>query len=165
MCRDGPVHRVANGRIAAALDAASQSTAEVAFTMDIVHLARIAMNDEVASCEGAVLDSLVSDMERYLVVVECTGVIAGAVECREADRLAFVRYCMHHVPLDGKCCACKVAGEAESLMHFDNRCVVAQNRWTRDSCALREADRAHPFIQMVIVIRMGRVRRGYRYDR
>jgi len=159
------VHRVVNGRIAAALDAARQTPAEVAFTMDIVHLARIAMDDKVASGEGAVLDSLVSDMERDLVGVECAGESAVAVECGEADRLAFVRYCMHHVSLDSQSGACQVAGEAESLMHCDNRCVVVQNCVTRDCRALRERDRAHSSVEMVIMVGVGRGCCGHGHGR
>src|SRR5713101_1677102 len=58
---------------------------------------------------------------------------------------------MHHVPFDSQCCACQVACEAESLMHLDNRCVIVQNRWTRDRRARRERDSAHSSIQVVIV--------------
>ena|SRR5438093_4634043 len=165
MGRDGPVHHVVNSRRATTLDAARKGTAEVSFTIDIVHLARIAMDDKVASCEGAVFDSLVSDVERDLVVSECTGEIAGAVECGEGGRGAFVCYCMHHVPLDSQCCACHVAGEAESFMHCDNRCVVVQNCGTRDCRALRERDRAHPSIQVVIMVRICRGCCGNRYNR
>ena len=88
--RDGPVHRVANGRIAATLNTARQSTTEVSFTVDVVHLVCIAVYDEVASGEGAVSDSLVSDVERDLVVSERADESAVAVECREADLLALV---------------------------------------------------------------------------
>src|SRR5437660_10006206 len=140
MGRDGPVHRVPDCRIAAALDATRKRATEVSLTLDVVHLACIAVYDEVASGEGAVLYALISDMERDLVIVECAGESAVAVECCEADRLAFVRCCMHHVPLDSQCCACDAACESESLMHCDNRCVVAQSRWTRTIRALRERE-------------------------
>ena len=100
MGRDSPVHHVVNCRRTTAFVAASLSAIEVSLTLDVVHLARIAVYDEVASGEGAVPDSFVSDVERDLVSVECAGERAVAVECCEADRLAFVRCCMHHVPLD-----------------------------------------------------------------
>ena len=90
MRRDSPVHRVANGRTAATLDTTSQSAVEVSFTLDVVHLVGIAVYDEVASGEGAVSDSLVSDVERDLVVSERADESAVAVECREADLLALV---------------------------------------------------------------------------
>src|SRR6266699_979792 len=98
MGRDGPVHRVVNCRRATKLPAASLSAIEVSLTLDVVHLACIAVYDEVASGESAVLYALVSDMKRDLVVAECSDESAIAVECCEAD----------------------------SLMHCDNRCVVAQ---------------------------------------
>ncbi len=165
MGRDGPVHHIVNSRRATALDAARKGTAEVSFAMDVAVLARIAMDDKVASCEGAVLDSLVSDMERDLVGFECAGESAVAVECGEADRLAFVRYCMHHVSLDSQRGACQVAGEAESLMHCDNRCVVVQNCGTRDCRALRKRDRAHSSVEMVIMVGVGRGCCGHCYGR
>ena len=101
--RDGPVHLVANGRTPAALNTASQSTFEVSFTMDVVRLAGVTMDNEVASSEGAVHDSLVSDMERDLGVGECAGEITPAVERCESDLLALVCHIMHHVPLYGYC--------------------------------------------------------------
>src|SRR3989442_15278196 len=101
MGRDGPVHRVVNGRGAVALDGGSLSAIEVSFTLDVVHLACIAVYDEVASGEGAVLYALVSDMERDLVIVECPGESAVPMKCREGHGLAFVCYCMYHVSLDG----------------------------------------------------------------
>ena len=101
MGRDGPVHRVPDCRIAAALDAARKSATEVSLTLDVVHLACIAVDDEVASSEGAVLYALISDMERDLVIVECAGESAVPVKCREGHGLAFVCYCMYHVSLDG----------------------------------------------------------------
>ncbi len=58
---DGPVHRVVHGRTFT-LDTTGETTAEVSLTMDIIRLACVALYDEVASCEGAVLDSLISDM-------------------------------------------------------------------------------------------------------
>ncbi len=101
MGRDGPVHHVVNCRRATALDAASLSAIEVSLTLDVVHLACIAVYDEVASGEGAVLYALVSDMERDLVIVECAGESAVPMKCREGHGLAFVCYCMYHVSLDG----------------------------------------------------------------
>src|SRR6266566_3900355 len=137
MGRDGPVHHIVNSRRATALDAARKGTAEVSFAMDVAVLARIAMDDKVASCEGAVLDSLVSDMERDLVGFECAGESAVAVECGEADR----------------------------LMHCDNRCVVVQNCGTRDCRALRKRDRAHSSVEMVIMVGVGRGCCGHCYGR
>src|SRR5207245_8662394 len=104
MGRDGPVHHVVNCRRASALDAASLSAVEVSLTLDVVHLACIAVYDEVASGEGAVLYALISDMERDLVIVECAGESAVAVECCEADRLAFVLFCMDQVAVDYQLC-------------------------------------------------------------
>src|SRR5256885_17255744 len=104
MGRDCPVHRVVNGRIAATLVTARQSTVEESLTLDVVHLACIAVYDEVASGEGAVLYALIYDMERDLAIVECAGESAVAVECCEADRLGFVPCSTHHVPLASQCC-------------------------------------------------------------
>ena len=101
MGRDGPVHHVVNCRRTTAFVAASLSAIEVSLTLDVVHLARIAMYDEVASGEGAVPDSFVSDVERDLVGVECAGESAVPMKCREGNGLAFVCYCMYHVSLDG----------------------------------------------------------------
>ena len=110
MRRDSPVHRVANGRTSATLDTTSQSTMEMSLAMDVVHLIGITVYDEVASSEGAVLDSLVSDMKRDRDAVERAGCeIARAVESREGDRLALVGSCVHNVSLDGLRCACQVA--------------------------------------------------------
>ncbi len=104
-------------------------------------------------------------MKRDLVLAERASEITAAVECRESHRLAIICHRMHDISLYGQCSACHVAGEAESLMHFDNRCVVAQNRWARNSRALRERDRAHPSIQVVIMVRIGRGCCGNRYNR
>src|SRR5256886_17597958 len=95
-------------------------------------------------------------MKRDLVVAERASEITAAVECRESHRLAIICHGMHEVSLYGQCRAYHAASEAESLMHFDNRCVVAQNRWARNSRALRERDRAHPSIQVFIMVRIGR---------
>ena len=165
MGRYGPVHPVVNCRRATALDAASQTSTEVSLTMDVVHLARITMYDEVASCEGAVLDTFVFDLKLDLVVAERASEITTAVECRESPRLAVICYRMHDISLYGQCSASHVAGEAESLMHFDNRCVVAQNSGTRDRRPLRERNRARSSIQVVIMVGMGRGCRGHSYGR
>src|SRR5437879_8021211 len=74
-------------------------------------------------------------MKRDLVVAERASEITAAVECRESHRLAIICHRMHDISLYGQCSAYHAAGEAESLMHFDNRCVVAQNRWARNSRA------------------------------
>lgn len=129
MGRDVRVHGVVNGRTATALDASSQTATEVSLAMDIVHLACIAMYDEVASSEGAVLDSLVSDMERDRNAVECPCEVARAVECRESDRLALICHGMRYVSLDGSCYACQIAGEAESFLHRDLGCMIVHG-WT-----------------------------------
>ena len=62
MRRDGRVHRIWNGRTAAAFDTTSQGAFEVSLAMDVDHLTCIAVYDEVASREGAVPHSLVSDV-------------------------------------------------------------------------------------------------------
>src|SRR5207302_8578939 len=100
MGRDGPVHRVPDCRIAAALDAARKSATEVSLTLDAVHLACIAVEDEVASGEGAVLYALISDMERDLVIVECAGESAVPAKRREGHGLPFAADCMSHCPAD-----------------------------------------------------------------
>src|SRR5438309_10686305 len=101
MGRDGLVHRVPDCRIAAALDATCKRPTAVSLTLDVVHLPCIAVDDEVASGEGAVLYALISDMERELVIVECAGESAVPMKGREGHGLAFICYCMYHVSLDG----------------------------------------------------------------
>ena len=136
---------------------------EVSLTMDIIRLACVAMYDEVASSEGAVLDSLVSDMERDRSAAECSGEIAPAMECGESDCRAITGYCMHYVSLYGQCGAGHVACEAESLFHSDDGRVVVQDGGTRDCSALRECECAHPPIQVVIVVCVSRGCCGHRY--
>src|SRR5438034_10564988 len=96
-------------------------------------------------------------MKRDLVVAERASEITAAVECRESHRLAIICHRMHDISLYGQCSAYHAAGESESLMHFDNRCVIAQNRWSRNIRALVERERAHPSIQLVILVRIIRV--------
>src|SRR5439155_1428788 len=49
MGRDGPVHRVPDCRIAAAVDATGKSASEVSLTLDVVHLACVAAAVETAT--------------------------------------------------------------------------------------------------------------------
>lgn len=162
--RDGPVHLVLDSRRTATLDTAPEAAFEVSLAVDVFHRGCVSVYDKVASGEGAVLNSLVSDMERDRIAAERSSEVAPAVECRESSRLAFISKGMCHISLNCQCRTCKVASEAESFLHSDNGCVIIPGRGTRDCCALCECDRAHPSIQMVIVVRVGRGGCAQGYD-